>query len=51
MIWVQPNTFYSVENNEALYANLLAQFLGIDLTYLTYDIAEMAISGTPVDLG
>ena len=50
------NTFYSVENNEALYANLLAQFLGIDLTYLTYDIdQEMAESflwnETPVDLG
>ena len=50
------NTFYSVENNETLYANLLAQSLGIDLTYLTYDVdQEMAESflwnETPVDLG
>lgn len=48
--------YYSVENDESVYANLLAENLGIDLTYLDYnndtDLEEcLRWNESPVDLG
>lgn len=51
-----PVVYYTIENNETKYANLLAQFLDISPRYLSYNIGELMADAfewneTPVDLG
>lgn len=48
--------FYTVENNETVYAKILANDLGVDLNYLSFDTLDdveevFRFNETPIDLG